>query len=444
MGRIAIKINPEEYPQKGVETTEALSYAQWGLLMDNSALTRNINEAESKILDTISSPIYDVALWLVNNWWNIFYEYQNENESFGLRHNLQTAGNGYFLPDVEFCRVADFMLVQTKPCEFKYSNYKFIPERDVFVIETLKELQDAFLEILNWTNSRLKEGLSQQDRDDFLYKLQLITSKEGAEQAYCKLLASANLNPFDVSEQEANIILSLNNEMSDAYAAEFFPQFGHNKPHKRQAEIQQLMQSFNDSNSESGIISEIKSELKPNASSPIAWQNGYKLARILRDNLGISDVVSSDYALNKLSIKLSNAPAPKGLTAFSLETRSKYPVFVSTKNHKQSVNFSLARAVYTYLMTTDDNKTLVLDTKTVLQQASRAFAAEFLAPADLIRQLLSNDKSNYPIKRSKVEWLAERLAVSTRVVEMQILNHVNIGTLAYSPAHKSEITYLKR
>ena len=101
------------------------------------------------------------------------------------------------------------------------------------------------------------------------------------------------------------------------------------------------------------------------------------------------------------------------------------PGCVVANGRETTQRFLLARALGDYLGRTTDTPAILSGLATDRQAQSKAFAAEFLAPAEALRQRLGGEQ----VSPDGVEDLAYDFDVSGYVVRHQIENH-NLAQIA--------------
>jgi Zn-dependent peptidase ImmA (M78 family) len=95
------------------------------------------------------------------------------------------------------------------------------------------------------------------------------------------------------------------------------------------------------------------------------------------------------------------------------------PGFAVDKERDSSAKFALCRGLFEYFNSVNGHPLLVTREQTRRQQRNRAFAAEFLAPSELLTERVSGRT----IDEEEVEDIAEELGVSSYVVDHQLDNH---------------------
>ena len=82
--------------------------------------------------------------------------------------------------------------------------------------------------------------------------------------------------------------------------------------------------------------------------------------------------------------------------------------------------FLLARALGDYIGRSESGPAILGTLNTARQAESRAFAAEFLAPAESLRERVGNARA---VDSQAVDELADEMKVSSWVVRHQVTNH---------------------
>jgi hypothetical protein len=162
-----------------------------------------------------------------------------------------------------------------------------------------------------------------------------------------------------------------------------------------------------------------------------AWERGYRAARRLREVLGLqSDTFSSTdsllHAMKRLVPTIDRAVIRgrhhrnEFLDAVAV-VNSATPIFFLLKAHEQSQRFALCRAIYRCAQP-NGPVALITQAESATQASGRAFAAEFLAPAELLRARARPSRSG-EVDAEDVETLADEFGVSRLVIVHQLYNH---------------------
>jgi Zn-dependent peptidase ImmA (M78 family) len=101
------------------------------------------------------------------------------------------------------------------------------------------------------------------------------------------------------------------------------------------------------------------------------------------------------------------------------ENRNGSPGFVlKPRNRPENEIFTFCRAMCDYFFQ-PGSPSLILETNTETQKRNRAFAAEFLAPAELIQSRLAGRETT----REEMDEIAYMMGVSSYVVAHHVQNH---------------------
>ena len=158
-----------------------------------------------------------------------------------------------------------------------------------------------------------------------------------------------------------------------------------------------------------------------------SWETGYHFAAALRASLngGTWKSHSLDELAGHLSIdQLDHCLLPEAgecrfLDALTGSNQRHNPKFLIEKKREDSRQFAFCRALFEHLTSPPGLFAAVSGLRTDRQQMNRAFAAEFLAP----HQMLKSDLSGAVIGEDEINDLAIEYGVSAFVVRHQIENH---------------------
>lgn len=149
------------------------------------------------------------------------------------------------------------------------------------------------------------------------------------------------------------------------------------------------------------------------------WEVGYERASRLRASLGSEPTAMVD--LEDLATVVSvAAPAPPGIAGLVDASADTTTVVLSSGASRTGQRFSGARALGRRSFDGRQGQMLLRATlRQYAERVERAFAAEFLAPAVGVAELLQQDFTD-----SAIEKLALHYGVSPRVIEHQVENQV--------------------
>lgn len=95
------------------------------------------------------------------------------------------------------------------------------------------------------------------------------------------------------------------------------------------------------------------------------------------------------------------------------------PGFLIDRRQPEARKFALCRGLFEYLTSAQGAPALISATRSERQKRHRAFAAEFLAPAALLKEHLRGET----LDEEEIDEVAEIFRVSSYVIRHQIDNH---------------------
>ena len=160
------------------------------------------------------------------------------------------------------------------------------------------------------------------------------------------------------------------------------------------------------------------------------WDQGYSFAHRLRQALHLNgEKLSSLTLLGKaLDVPLEELDAaiiemadlPGSLDVLVATNSRQSPGFaVPRRRREDSIRFAFCRALFEYLTTREGEPLLVTRARSDRQKRNRAFAAELLVPADLLREALPG----HSVGDDEVDDLAAGFGVSATIIRHQLENH---------------------
>ena len=160
-----------------------------------------------------------------------------------------------------------------------------------------------------------------------------------------------------------------------------------------------------------------------------AHNRGYECATALRRHLWPANGHAPVGDLDELLVRLGWAPCPSRTLELGPESRLEAALARSAEGGAVAIvgdagraanRFAIARTIFLHHFTASGrtHRRLATEAHTWEQRASRAFAAEFLAPATALSRHLGGRAS-----ASRIDELAHRYGVSSRAIGHQIENH---------------------
>ena len=147
------------------------------------------------------------------------------------------------------------------------------------------------------------------------------------------------------------------------------------------------------------------------------WTRGYTLARTTRERIGANGGRFDFPRRGRMAIP--HQPLQPPSTRIHGLVAAETPACITVPRGQSGTRFLIARALGEYLGRSTPGPSLLSSLPTDRQAQSRAFAAEFLAPAEALRQRLAGND----LEPERVDDLAEEFGVSSQLIRHQVRNH---------------------
>ena len=380
-----------------------------------------ITKVEAKRAQSVRTgiyvPLYPIAEWIVANWWFLWDEWRTDGRD--ARHSLPSAREGFVLPDVSFHPTETKMEVvwhagasgSSAGILFLSSGSSVLAKSSVR--EEFRRLVDTVIERLNVRQVHgsylVQERQAIQDAE-----------RDPEQRAFCEKAARLGCDPFDIDDSIATQIEHIGVVLPEPMVEDFCDAIPLAQMVSGADEIRAFLDSAAATASKEGRWRELRNGLGWQGTG-IPWRDGYNDARALRSSLGLSAAIASD--LDSLhqelgSFEIQECAVPSRIDAISAPTQTGAPLF-GYRPHlsEKSKRFILCRALSDHLAS--GQPSLVTRSGTEHQQRNRAFAAEFLAPTESIRERIGGDR----VGEEDIEELAQEFQVSDLVIRHQIQNH---------------------
>jgi len=385
-----------------------------------------ITKVEAKRAQSVRTgiyvPLYPIAEWMVTNWWFLWDEWRADGRKG--RHSLLAAREGFVLPDLSFLPTETQMELVWRPAAtaqsvsnsagvlFLSSGSGIAPK--VLVREEFRRLVEAVIERLNVRRVQgsylLQEWRAIQDAE-----------RDPEQKAFCERAARLGCDPFDVEDSVATQIEHIGVVLPEPVVEDFCDAIPLAQMVSGAEAVRNFLDSAAAAASQQGRWLEFRNRLGWQGTG-IPWRDGYNEARALRSSLGLTGPIASDLdslLIRELgSFEIRDFALPSCIDAISAPTQSGAPV-VGYRSHLREENkrFILCRALSDHLAS--GQPSLVTRSGTEHQQRNRAFAAEFLAPAESIKERIGGER----VGEEDIEELAQEFQVSDLVIRHQIQNH---------------------
>ncbi len=410
-------------------------------------LTDCVGERSQSLRRGIYGSVFPVAEWIVANWWSLLSESLRvdrfrsarllaQNEAFRpwvQRHSLLAARGGFALPDLTLYRDGSRVVVRCVPDPFEIETpYPVHFVRDIELRLPSTEVEAGLRGLVEAVIDRIRElAPSEPGTQELLSNWEALQESSRTEAGLCAAAAAMGLDPYDEDE--------LTGELLDVLEGSFA------------ALVPSLRWDLAESTTREALKTDLTWVLRagaelghpqgpsaapdlPDESGAIpAHRAGYERARELVDRVGLPPVDDLEgFVQARCGWSASAEPplpmdgVPTRINALVGPDASGRPGLIPSAlpRRPESGRFLLARALF-FAPTADapPSHRLLTRASAWSQRASRAFAAELLAPAAELARRVSG-KVTY----EEVAELAHEFRVSVMVIEHQLENY-NIGQI---------------
>ena len=368
--------------------------------------------------DEVVVPLFGVAEWLVTNWWHIWHEVGDARETpaFESRHNLAFAGDGFVLPSLNIAPTSAFGRMQLRWTRYKprHAPIEFVEEgRQSVEREALepefRDLIDAVLERVHGDPeaSSAAEGLAR--------SWNAVNDLDAEEREFSRAAALLGIDPFDVPDHVADDLVAFWDRADPALREDALAIAGEDSLRRVADWLDEALDTLAEEE-RPNEWSAVRRELPP-LSGAEPWKRGYALARAARERVGVNGGRVDFTPDGPLAIPHQETRPPSTRIHGIVGTET--PACRTAPRGESGTRFLVARALGDYLGRSATGPGLLSSLTTDRQAQSRAFAAEFLAPAASLRQRIPGDG----LEVERIDDLGREFGVSSELIRHQIQNH---------------------
>ncbi len=391
---------------------------------------------------SIYCPLYPIAEWIAFNWWFLqtdarpsgflSQDRSQVNPAFHVlpaaireRHSVRASGDGFAWPDLlivpdgdqtRFAWESDRQAISNRPV-------RFMGRGDAWVGGDIVRHQLGAL--VNSVLTRLSEqGIS---GTALAREWEAIQQTSQDEADYCRAAARLGLDPYGDAEVYEDQIIEAAGTLSDNLLEDFFDAVDPDRMKtaldwlsRARRTIERSARRLETAQPEIPLAAKAEMTLEGASDNVAPWDVGYHQARSIRDQIAPDKTLPFDVERyvetttrqgGDLSLQAVGRGASLG-SPFVVLGRSGLPT---------SKRFTLSRALWHSIW--DSSPTFVVSSAhTYRQRVERAFAAELLAPADGIAEIL--ESSPAAATQDELEKVARHFGVSSMVIDHQVRNRL--------------------
>lgn len=404
------------------DVAERRTMAKLSIKAGPSTVTSVLDNEKRALRDHVVVPMLHVAEWLVTHWWHLWHEIQDTRQQrpgFASRHNLAFAGEGYVLPHLDIVPLSGRIHLQWKRWKPEHSKIEFLDESEMAAGH--EEVEKEFRNIIETVIERLR---SFEDCSAAVESLRIaweaINLIDADELEFSRAAALLGVDPFDVGDPEAHDIAVFWDRVDPSIREDALASASEGSLDLIREWLEEVIHGFEDAESDNEWAAIRGAVPPPIGAEP--WNQGYELARSVRNALGVCDGrfdFDSQRAPN-LRHRHVDSPSKRILGLVAADA----PDCVTARKTERGKRFLVARALGDYLSRAEPCFGILSSLVTDRQARSRAFAAEFLAPAQSLQARLDSEFADEYV----IDDLGDEFGVSSYVILHQIKNH-SLATL---------------
>lgn len=384
-------------------------------------------------------PALPVAAWMVRNWWFLFHETchwesppRTANNAaqwqWLQRHCLRTADSSLMLPALSLFHDGNGLRAcwhADSPATMPNMPGNFLAEGEDRL--DLAATQLALKTFIDAVFDRLTPQSHDDEVEDLRTQWQAIQNADADEMEFCQRAGRLGVDPYNPDEMTEDLASFLE-AISDCCSEPLFDDLADVSSGDAIVSQWQWLKTLNQRWELRPIPQSLLGPLPDISESPP--QFGYRLADIVRtghgshtaDSLSSVEILARNALGHELQMVSHHGPwaTASRIRAIVGRTEASNSILsvVPPPRRIESFRFLQARSLYHALVTIRTSERLVTDGYTWDQKASRAFAAELLAP----RQEILNAIQESVVDMEVIENLAQQFQVSSLVIERQLEN----------------------
>ena len=382
-----------------IENAPNLSRQEWSTLCDLQIFIGNGNACTWEDLDShevfrhLTLPAVHLAEGISADWWSIF-------GSRDRLHSILHHRTGFALPDLRFSYDGTTFYVSTKKLTYQNPRLRFGQE----LYETMprQEAEQELSDFVRQVIGKLDNDGIQDSEVSTCWSRVNQSMEDPEESAFCETAGALGADPYSIEEVDASFIEEAGKLFSGEELIEFVAKFRLGR--KNQVNRLTTLEAIREAEAKQPETSRLP-ELQDAAhqlrhaaqrrQGERVWAASYRAARALREAMGMGeDVIHQSPASVAERLGSSNFKHVEtlvGVDAVVSRSDNDVRVYLSKFGEQAAENFAFARAIGSAICFPDTQLSVVNELLGAeLQAAGRAFAAEFLAPMEMIMDMHSD------------------------------------------------------
>lgn len=409
--------------------------ATWARLViwsGSHCLSRVLDRSSRSIRDGVYAPLYPLAEWFVTRWWSLLEEVPSPERvtdpEYDQRHSLRAARDGFALPATSISSGGEVIRLRWQREALPNYRVEFIEEGVAHVP------REVFRDALKSFVVAVVQRLESEEVSGTLLQTEWAALQElsSEEEEFCEVAAALGLDPFSIDEVMQSRIIRATEIVPNSLRNDFILAASASN---LDAQANDIYSAFNRAQNNDTVLKallDLRADLgsrEPVIGPP--WSRGYLVAQQLRERLGLGTTMLPGFNEIAEALHIGNAenlraalvevPDATGVyDALVTTNRHASPTFALNVRHRDAAQrFHFCRGLYAFLRADNAGPWMVTKSLSDAQKQSRAFAAEFLAPAVALQDRVSGTT----VSADEVDEIASEFGVSAFVIDHQLENH---------------------
>jgi hypothetical protein len=369
------------------DPVDVKTFAALRIVLNGQIATRLYDQIAGGQRDAVHVALYPLALFIAENWWPLLNEPRksDEDDSYAeIRHSLDAYMRGFVFPALTvWSGGGDAITVETPDFRQQFSDLEFLhPQAQVSNLLRTEVEEDLYTLLAAVVDRVPRRGPGTPLHEAWDRVLGSLEDDE--ERRYCVSAGKLGIDPYhpdalDITELADGLSEHLFSDICEAATPD---------------ELPAAVEWAREGHHHSGAFPEVDIR----AFGPVTvkdprskvYDHGYEVARIVRQNLGLEGL-NPRRTVDRFFGAAVRADAhgivgarPLALEGVAIRSDSTMRVLIP-KVSARLRRSTLCRASYLAWRTADGDSSAVTTATTLDQQASRAFAAEMLAPAEFLK-----------------------------------------------------------
>ncbi len=204
---------------------ERATFTRLKVTAGDTVLTRAFSKRGGGETEALNVPILPLANYIAEMWWPLLYEPPRPHldKNFPARHRLDLPMHGYVFPALALCSAGnDALLVDWDQLENEYSPFKFLtfPPRDQLQISR-ESTEPTLMDLVESALARLSSGSRAYEELSGNWNRVKESLEKEAQSAYCMTAGRLGIDPYDpeapdIGDLAEGLPDELINDISDA------------------------------------------------------------------------------------------------------------------------------------------------------------------------------------------------------------------------------------